>query len=147
MAVFLTIVLVQAMRAGETGLDWSVAGRLVWPSSASAGWRARRRLRDGLPSSIALDLAQALYPLLASALALLVFAATTIVRGGSGFLAIYVAGLVIGNPQVHSRRTILRVHDGLAWLAQIGMFLVLGLLATPATCSQSRRCDCSSRSS
>ena len=77
-----------------------------------------------------LELAQALYPLLASALALLVFAVTGSI-GGSGFLAIYVAGLVMGNRQVHSAQNILRVHDGLAWLAQIGMFLVLGLLATP----------------
>jgi cell volume regulation protein A len=77
-----------------------------------------------------LELAQALYPLLASALALLVFGATASI-GGSGFLAIYVAGLVMGNRQVHQAQNILRVHDGLAWLAQIGMFLVLGLLATP----------------
>src|SRR6185369_7317711 len=71
-----------------------------------------------------------LYPLLASSLALLVFAVTT-AMGGSGFLAIYIAGLVMGNLQVHSAQNILRVHDGLAWLAQIGMFHVLGLLATP----------------
>ena len=129
MAVFLTIVLVQALAAGKTGLDWSIAGRLL--AEFSIGGLA------GLAGGYAmvwiinrLELAPALYPLLASSLALLVFGATLVI-GGSGFLAIYVAGLVMGNRQVHSAQNILRVHDGLAWLAQIGMFLVLGLLATP----------------
>jgi cell volume regulation protein A len=129
MAVFLTIVLVQAIAAGKTGLDWSVAGRLVAEFSiGGAAGLAGGYLMVAIINR--LDLAQALYPLLASSLALLVFAATASV-GGSGFLAIYVAGLVMGNRQVHSAQNILRVHDGLAWLAQIGMFLMLGLLATP----------------
>ena len=129
MAVFLTIVLVQAIAAGHTSLDWSVAGRLLgeFTIGGIAGV-AGGYLMVALINR--LDLAQALYPLLASSLALLIFAATTAV-GGSGFLAIYVAGLVMGNQHVHSAQNILRVHDGLAWLAQIGMFLVLGLLATP----------------
>jgi len=129
MAVFLAIALVQAIDAGKTGLDWSIATRLI--AEFSIGGAA------GLLGGFAmvwlinrLDLAQAMYPLLASSLALLVFAITLAI-GGSGFLAIYVAGLVMGNRQVHSAQNILRVHDGLAWLAQIGMFLVLGLLATP----------------
>jgi cell volume regulation protein A len=129
MAVFLTLVLVQAIAAGKTGLDWGVAWRLV----SELGIGGVAGLAGGyLMVSIInrLELAQALYPLLASALALAVFGATASI-GGSGFLAIYVAGLVMGNRQVHSAQNILRVHDGLAWLAQIGMFLVLGLLATP----------------
>src|SRR5690242_13448147 len=131
MAVFLTIVLVQAIAAGKTGLDWSIAGRLVAEFSiGGAAGLAGGYLMVSLINR--LDLAQALYPLLASSLALLVFAFTAAI-GGSGFLAIYVAGLVMGNRQVHSAQDILRVHDGLAWLAQIGMFLVLGLLAAPKT--------------
>src|SRR5687767_1140299 len=129
MAVFLTIVLVQAIAAGKTTLDISVLTRLV--AELTIGGVA------GLAGGFAmvaiinrLELAQAMYPLLASALALAIFGATGAI-GGSGFLAIYVAGLVMGNRQVHSAQNILRVHDGLAWLAQIGMFLVLGLLATP----------------
>lgn len=129
MAVFLTIVLVQAIAMGKTGLDWSVAGRLV--AEFSIGGVAGLAGGYMMVAIInRLDLAQALYPLLASALALLVFGITSSI-GGSGFLAIYIAGLVMGNRQVHSAQNILRVHDGLAWLAQIGMFLVLGLLATP----------------
>ena len=129
MAVFLTLVLVQALAAGQTGLDWSIGARLIaeFAIGGIAGI-AGGFLMVWIINK--LDLAQALYPLLASSLALLVFAAANSV-GGSGFLAIYIAGLVMGNRQVHSAQNILRVHDGLAWLAQIGMFLVLGLLATP----------------
>ncbi|HEX2829491.1 MAG TPA: potassium/proton antiporter [Burkholderiales bacterium] len=129
MAVFLTIVLVQAIAAGKTGLDLSVVTRLV---SELAVGGAAGLVGGYLMVAIInrLELAQALYPLLASALALAIFGATASLHG-SGFLAIYVAGLVMGNRQVHSAQNILRVHDGLAWLAQIGMFLVLGLLATP----------------
>jgi cell volume regulation protein A len=129
MAVFLTLVLVQAIAAGKTGLDWTTLGRLLGEFSiGGAAGLAGGYLMVSIINR--LDLAQALYPLLASALGLFVFAVTASI-GGSGFLAIYIAGLVMGNRQVHSAQNILRVHDGLAWLAQIGMFLVLGLLATP----------------
>ncbi|HYC48920.1 MAG TPA: potassium/proton antiporter [Burkholderiales bacterium] len=129
MAVFLTLVLVGALAAGKSALDWNVAGLLVaqFTIGGIAGV-AGGFLMAAIINR--LDLAPPLYPLLASSLALLLFALTN-EAGGSGFLAIYLAGLVIGNRQVHAAQNILRVHDGLAWLAQIGMFLVLGLLVTP----------------
>jgi cell volume regulation protein A len=52
--------------------------------------------------------------------------------GGSGFLAIYLAGIVIGNSRIVFHRGILLFHDGAAWLAQIGMFVLLGLLSFPS---------------
>jgi cell volume regulation protein A len=65
------------------------------------------------------------------ALALLVFSATGTV-GGSGFLAVYVAGIYAGNRKLPGYASIKRFQDGMTWLAQIIMFLVLGLLATPS---------------
>ena len=77
-----------------------------------------------------LNLAEGLYALLIVSGGLLVFSITNML-GGSGFLAVYLAGLVIGNRRCHATEHVLRVMDGLAWLAQAGMFLVLGLLVTP----------------
>ena len=66
-------------------------------------------------------------------------------RGGSGFLAIYLAGLVLGNSRLQAAQNILRVHDGLAWLSQIVMFLILGLAghALAARCRSRGRRSCS----
>ncbi|MGY6631681.1 MAG: potassium/proton antiporter [Wenzhouxiangella sp.] len=74
--------------------------------------------------------AAGLYPALTLALALLAFGVPTVFMG-SGFLAVYVAALMLGNRRLPYRSGILRVHDAMAWLAQISMFLVLGLLAVP----------------
>lgn len=74
--------------------------------------------------------AAGLYPALTLAMALLAFGVPTLFMG-SGFLAVYVAALMLGNQRLPYRSGILRVHDALAWLAQISMFLVLGLLAVP----------------
>ena len=74
---------------------------------------------------------QGLYPVATLALALLTFGVTSIF-GGNGFLAVYIAGLVLGNRRLVNREIILSFHDGLAWLMQIAMFLVLGLLVFPS---------------
>jgi cell volume regulation protein A len=72
-----------------------------------------------------------LYPVLSIALVLGVYGITTWAHG-SGFLAIYIAGLVLGNATFIHRRTLMLFHDGLAWLMQIAMFIVLGLQVFPS---------------
>ncbi len=72
-----------------------------------------------------------LYPVLVSAFALLIFGIAARFEG-SGFLAVYLAGIVIGNGRVVYKRGILFFHDALAWLSQIAMFVVLGLLSFPS---------------
>lgn len=77
------------------------------------------------------SVAQGLYPLIAVSVALLLFGIAQEI-GTSGFLAVYLAGLVVGNRRHKATALIDRFLDGLAWLSQIGMFLILGLLVTPS---------------
>ncbi len=72
-----------------------------------------------------------LYPVITLAAALLAFGAPTLVHG-SGFLSVYVAAIVLGDGGLPYRGGLLRVHDALAWLSQVVMFLVLGLLVFPS---------------
>ncbi|MDX1705964.1 potassium/proton antiporter [Pseudidiomarina sp.] len=71
------------------------------------------------------------FPLLAAASAVVIFAVTSGI-GGSGFLAVYLMGYLIGGARLPQLMHILQVQDGLAWLSQIMMFLILGLLVTPS---------------
>ena len=77
------------------------------------------------------DLPGGLHPLFVLALAVFIFALTAKL-GGSGFLAAFLAGLIIGNSPVRAFPSIGKFHDAMTWLAQIVMFIVLGLLVTPS---------------
>lgn len=72
-----------------------------------------------------------LYPVAMVGLVLLTYAAAAILRG-NGILAVYLAGLVLGQSQFPSKRSIARFHDSVAWLMQIVMFVTLGLLVFPS---------------
>ncbi|WP_066799777.1 potassium/proton antiporter [Moraxella oblonga] len=92
----------------------------------------------GLVSGFALSrllpkvhLAEGMYAILIMSAGLAVFGATNLL-GGSGFLAVYLAGVVIGNTKVRATEHVLRVMDSFAWLSQAVLFVVLGLLVTPS---------------
>ncbi|PWH14585.1 MAG: potassium/proton antiporter [Anaerolineae bacterium] len=72
-----------------------------------------------------------LYPVLTTTLVVFIYGIAASV-GGNGFLAVYLAGIVMGNGVFVHRRSLIRYHDGLAWLMQIAMFLVLGLQVFPS---------------
>lgn len=78
----------------------------------------------------ALELEPGLYPILTLAGGIMLFAGTQL-AGGSGFLAIYLCGVVLGNSRLRAFRLISRFLDGIAWLAQIVLFVMLGLLVSP----------------
>jgi cell volume regulation protein A len=71
------------------------------------------------------------YPVLTVSIALIAFSAPTFFHG-SGFLAVYLAAVLLGDARLPYQGGLLRVHDALAWLAQVGMFLLLGLLVFPS---------------
>src|SRR5690625_1363667 len=75
--------------------------------------------------------AAGLYPILATGAGLLSYGLAAVL-GGSGFLSVYLTGIVIGNSRVVFKQGIFRFHDGMAWLAQIVMFVLLGLLSDPS---------------
>ncbi|MEU4378079.1 potassium/proton antiporter [Micromonospora echinofusca] len=91
---------------------------------AAAGVGGRWALRRAaLPSA-------GLYPIAAVGLTVFAYAAGAVLHA-SGFLAVYVAGVILGNARLPHRQAILGFADGLAWLAQIGLFVLLGLLVSP----------------
>ena len=133
MAIFLTATLV-AVLAGEgagASLGWSLAELFALQLGLGAAFGAV----GGLAIVQAVDrveLEPGLYPLVVLGLALLLFAATNL-AGGSGFLAVYLAGLLAGNAELRPAAALRRFLEGMTWLAQIAMFLTLGLLASPST--------------
>lgn len=130
MAVFLTIMLIGIISSGETEPGWWVLGSFAWQMGLGAVFGIAGGY--GLQWIVnRLSLALGMYPLLVLSGGLVVYG-LTLICGGSGYLAIYLAGLLLGNRPMHSRQNILRVHDGMAWLSQIVLFVMLGLLATPS---------------
>jgi cell volume regulation protein A len=130
MAALLTIALIELILSGQRMPGWETLVLLVQQmglglvAGIGGGW-----LLVWLANRLTLE--RGMYPMLILAGGLTMYSLTTVL-GGSGFLAIYLAGVVIASRQPRESRSILQVHNGLSWLAQIGMFLMLGLLATPS---------------
>ncbi|MGB3621847.1 MAG: potassium/proton antiporter, partial [Ketobacter sp.] len=130
MAIFLTVTLVEILESSQSNFGFSILSALLQQMGlglllgAAGGWLVAKLLKG-------LNLPASLYPLFALAGGLSVFGLTNVI-GGSGFLAIYIVGVIVGNSPLPHSNDIHRFHDGMAWLSQIGMFLMLGLLITPS---------------
>jgi len=138
MAVYLTLAFI-----GISAASQSASGSVPWSDLALAfmqqfGWGALLGAASGLAMAALLrrvsthDANGGILALLIGAGGLSVFAATGLL-GGSGFLAVYLFGLVVANRAAEAVQSTLNAMDGYAWLAQAGMFLLLGLLVTPST--------------
>ncbi len=131
MAVILTTVLTQNLLTPGAAMGWRIPVEVVVQIAVGAvvgtgvGYGGRYLL-----SRLALATG-GLYPVMTLALGLVAFGLATLIHG-SGFLAVYLAGLLLGNGPLPYRTGLLRVHDALAWLSQVGMFLILGLLVFPS---------------
>jgi cell volume regulation protein A len=126
-------VLLVVLLSSEHGLEYGLFGflgvvalELLGGSVVGAGvgfggaWILRR---VALPAS-------GLYPLAVTAFAVLAYAGAATLHM-SGFAAVYIAALILGNSELPHRSTTRSFSEGLAWLAQIGLFIMLGLLAFP----------------
>jgi cell volume regulation protein A len=131
-AIFLTIAIIEFILAGGMEAnpalifieDFALQLGLGSIFGLAGGWLMVRVLNRT-------ELEAGLYPILLLASALALFALTTMLHG-SGFLAVYIAGLFSGNAKMRGTVALRRFNSGMTWLAQIAMFLTLGLLATPA---------------
>jgi potassium/hydrogen antiporter len=131
MAVILTTAITAGIASGATpsvvGVTLDVLRELAIGAVAGYGIARAGRLlilRVHLPAA-------GLYPAFTLAVACLAFGLTTLLHG-SGFLAVYVAGMTLGSGTLPHAVGIRRVHDALGWLSQVLMFLLLGLLVFPS---------------
>ena len=125
MAVFLTVATIELIRVPGSGFA-TVAPMFAQQLlvGLAVGW-ALGRLLGRVVARIRLG--EGLYVLLIQSGGLAVFAVASVL-GGSGFLAIYLAGMIVANQRRHVTVDVLRVSDGFAWLAQATMFLLLGVI-------------------
>uniref|UniRef100_UPI0026141F08 potassium/proton antiporter n=1 Tax=uncultured Chloroflexus sp. TaxID=214040 RepID=UPI0026141F08 len=129
-AVFLTIGITQLLINPQASIFDLVPAFIFQMLLGVAGGYAFGRLMIWVINRIRLQ-QEGLYVVLTMALTLLTYGFTALI-GGNGFLAVYLAGIMLGNANIVHKRSILRFHDGIAWLSQIAMFLVLGLLIFPS---------------
>lgn len=130
MAVILTVTIIEAIQSPDS-LRWTLAFSVPLQLAVGAavglvlGYGGLRILRRVRPPTVGL------YPALTLAIAFVSFGAATLLQG-SGLLSVYVSALVLGNSPLPYQSGLGRVHQSLAWLSQIALFLMLGLLVFPS---------------
>ena len=127
-AIFLTLVLVEILLVGSKA--WSEIALLLAKEAILGGLIGYAGGRAVVLVLNRLDLPQGLHAPFVATGALVIFALAQTAHG-SGFLAVYIAGLVVGNSATRAHNTVVAFLDAATWLAQIAMFVLLGLLAWP----------------
>ncbi|HVJ53844.1 MAG TPA: potassium/proton antiporter [Aliidongia sp.] len=128
-AVFMTVTLVAAL----SGHGAQSAGDMLLflVREATIGFAAGVLGGFGLVQLVnRLPVTAGLYPILVMSGVLALFGGTQL-ADGSGFLAVYLAGLICGNSRLRASQTIARFHEGMAWLSQLVLFIMLGLMVVP----------------
>ena len=129
MAYMLTIVLIQLVQAsGLSGGDIAMSFAIQFIVGGALGY-ALGRAAVFMLNRLNID-NQSLYPILLLAFVFFTFSITDLFKG-NGYLAVYIAGMIVGNNKIKYRKEITTFMDGLTWLFQIIMFLCLGLLVNP----------------
>ena len=131
MAVILTTVVTQSLVDPGAASGWQVALTIAAQIAVGGGVGAAVGIAGRWLLARVQLTAAGLYAVLLVGVASLAFALPTLLSG-SGFLGVYVAGIALGNRRIPYRAGLVRVLDALAWLSQVTMFLVLGLLVFPS---------------
>ncbi len=129
MAYMLTIVLIQFIQSSGMGLPHILGSFAVQFIVGAAAGYLLGKLAIVMLNRLNID-NQALYPILLLSFVFFTFSVTDLLRG-NGYLAVYIAGMMVGNNKIMHRKDIYTFMDGLTWLFQIIMFLCLGLLVNP----------------
>ena len=129
MAYILTIILVQAVSQGDINVWQSVLTFVMQMSIGAVAGYLLGRFAVYVLNHINLN-NKSLYSVLLLALVYLIFSLTDLVHG-NGYLAVYIAGLVVGNHKIVFQKSLTTFFDGYTWLFQIVMFISLGLLVNP----------------
>lgn len=129
MAYMLTLLLIAYIQLGGMNLQDAILSLVIQLAVGTLAGYLLGRFAVLLINKINID-NQSLYPILLLATAFFTFAATTLCKG-NGYLAVYIAGLVVGNAKIVHKKSMGTFFDGFAWLWQIVMFLTLGLLVNP----------------
>ena len=129
MAYMLTLLLIAYIQVGGMNFSDAILQLFIQLSVGAIAGYLLGRLAVLLINHLNLN-NESLYPILLMTMAFFTFAATSLCKG-NGYLAVYVAGLVVGNAKILHKKSIGTFFDGFAWLWQIVMFLSLGLLVNP----------------
>ena len=129
MAYMLTIVLIQFIQSAGMGVGAIAASFIIQFIVGAAAGYILGKLAIRMLNKLNID-NQALYPILLLAFVFFTFSITDLMKG-NGYLAVYIAGMMVGNNKIMHRKEIYTFMDGLTWLFQIIMFLCLGLLVNP----------------
>ena len=140
MAYMLTIILIEAATVGEglsAGyvcvqllLQFGIGGIMGWLLGRAGVWLSRCYRNLGNARNEDFGQSTAMVSILAMAIVFLTFTSTTTL-GGNGYLAVYICGIVFGNSRVPFKKGVGRFMDGVTWLSQIVVFIMLGLLVNP----------------
>lgn len=132
MAYMLTLLLIQIIQtpAGETNIWYSIMMFFVQMSVGAVAGFLLGKVAIWVMNRLNMD-NQSLYPILLLAFVFFIFSVTELVKG-NGYLAVYMAGLVVGNHKMQHQKSVMTFFDGFTWLFQIVMFLTLGLLVNPS---------------
>lgn len=129
MAVFLTVSMTQILTEPDFHYAGLVPGFLFNMLGGAIAGLAAGKLTSLLFNRLRMDY-EGLYPVMSMSIVLLTFGLAEYL-GCNGFLAVYLCGIMLNTADFSYRRYVVKFHDGLAWLMQIAMFLVLGLLVFP----------------